>query len=342
MKKRPTIVDIARESGFDKSTVSRALRKDPLVNEKTREAILEISRKFNYMPHRGARLFKDGRTKILGVFTEYGPWMFTNNYFGPLLKGLHDGAAAKGYRLLFCVPQCAPASERRILMEDIESLMDGQMDGAVILGGDTLTAEMHGRMKQACIPFVFLNNLTHIPGFSQIMSGAGERISTVAQSLKKSGCKNLGMLGLRDDSHYLTVCRQGLEAAAQESGMIFKSEWQATLELNSEFRVTEEAFNLKLNQLLDSGVDGLILSETIFLLWADLLIKERSQQSSVKLASFGPLPYELYGNADRFLIVETDLVKAGGRCFEMFLQALEENGPQVEKLNWTEGSRFKI
>jgi DNA-binding LacI/PurR family transcriptional regulator len=50
-----TLADIARELGLSKMTVSRAINNDPLVNTKTRERVLEVSRRLNYQPNHFAR-----------------------------------------------------------------------------------------------------------------------------------------------------------------------------------------------------------------------------------------------------------------------------------------------
>ena len=45
---RPTLKDVARESGYHVTTVSKALRENPSIPEATRRSIQEIARRLGY------------------------------------------------------------------------------------------------------------------------------------------------------------------------------------------------------------------------------------------------------------------------------------------------------
>ncbi|MGB4096800.1 MAG: LacI family DNA-binding transcriptional regulator, partial [Acetomicrobium sp.] len=44
------MVDVAKEAGVDKATVSRVLRGDPRISLKTRERVWEVIRRLDYKP----------------------------------------------------------------------------------------------------------------------------------------------------------------------------------------------------------------------------------------------------------------------------------------------------
>lgn len=50
-----TIRDIAKLSGVGISTVSRVLNDSPLVSEASRKKVLEVIRKYNFVPNNSAR-----------------------------------------------------------------------------------------------------------------------------------------------------------------------------------------------------------------------------------------------------------------------------------------------
>ena len=56
MKGKATSFDIAHYAGVSQSTVSRALRNSPLVNEETRKRVFDIAKKLNYKRQPQARL----------------------------------------------------------------------------------------------------------------------------------------------------------------------------------------------------------------------------------------------------------------------------------------------
>ena len=77
LKKRITILDVAKSSGVTDGTVSRALSGDKRVSPKTRDKILKIAAKLNYRPHLFARYLRTNVTKQLGVFWQGGSWFST-------------------------------------------------------------------------------------------------------------------------------------------------------------------------------------------------------------------------------------------------------------------------
>ena len=54
-KRAVTIRDVARKAGVSPGTVSRAINDSPLVNEQTRERILQVVQELNYSPNLAAR-----------------------------------------------------------------------------------------------------------------------------------------------------------------------------------------------------------------------------------------------------------------------------------------------
>jgi DNA-binding LacI/PurR family transcriptional regulator len=62
---RPTLAEIARRVGVNKSTVSRALRDDPSIPPATRRRIQELAAQLNYVPNASARHLNHARTDTI-------------------------------------------------------------------------------------------------------------------------------------------------------------------------------------------------------------------------------------------------------------------------------------
>ena len=62
-----TILDVARESGVSKSTVSLVLRGSLLIRAEKRERVLAAAKRIGYRPNLGARRLKGGRSGTIGV-----------------------------------------------------------------------------------------------------------------------------------------------------------------------------------------------------------------------------------------------------------------------------------
>lgn len=71
MGKRVTITDLARITGFSKTTISHVVNETPgaRIRPETRELILKAAREHNYVPNFFARNIIRGRTRFLGFLT---------------------------------------------------------------------------------------------------------------------------------------------------------------------------------------------------------------------------------------------------------------------------------
>ncbi|EKT65541.1 trehalose operon repressor TreR [Providencia burhodogranariea] len=66
-KKKLTINDIAKLCGVGKSTVSRVLNKDPMVNEETRQKVNQIIEKYQFTPSKSARAMRGYSNRSFGI-----------------------------------------------------------------------------------------------------------------------------------------------------------------------------------------------------------------------------------------------------------------------------------
>jgi len=91
-----TLADIARELGISKMTVSRAINNDPLVNAKTRERVMEVSRRLNYRPNHFARALVTNRSFLIGVIVPD----LMHSYFAEILHGVGNFARSANYQIV--------------------------------------------------------------------------------------------------------------------------------------------------------------------------------------------------------------------------------------------------
>ena len=91
-----TLADIARELGISKMTVSRAINNDPLVNAKTRERVLEVSRRLNYQPNQFARALVTNRSFLIGVIVPD----LMHSYFAEILHGVSGFARPSNFQIV--------------------------------------------------------------------------------------------------------------------------------------------------------------------------------------------------------------------------------------------------
>jgi LacI family transcriptional regulator len=91
-----TLADIARELGISKMTVSRAINNDPLVNAKTRDRVLRVSRRLNYQPNHYARALATNRSFLIGVIVPD----LMHSYFAEILHGIGAFARTSNFQIV--------------------------------------------------------------------------------------------------------------------------------------------------------------------------------------------------------------------------------------------------
>jgi DNA-binding LacI/PurR family transcriptional regulator len=65
--RRPTSMDVARESGVSRATVSYVLNgvSDQVISDKTRQRVIETAKRLGYTPHASARALRAGRSDVV-------------------------------------------------------------------------------------------------------------------------------------------------------------------------------------------------------------------------------------------------------------------------------------
>ncbi len=153
MKKRVTIDDIAKLSGVSKSTVSRVLNNSPGVKEETRKKVLEVVKKYDYIPNIIASGLVKKRINTLGVIVSD----ITNPYYSVLVKGIEDICRAYGYGLLLC------NTDGRVIEEvkHVKLLIQKNVDG-IIFASSKLESPVLNITKNNVEYFIFVGRLPSV------------------------------------------------------------------------------------------------------------------------------------------------------------------------------------
>ncbi|WP_158970539.1 LacI family DNA-binding transcriptional regulator [Paraglaciecola sp. L3A3] len=143
MKTKATSLDIAYQAGVSQSTVSRALRNSPLVNEETRKKIQALAKELNYKVDKNASNLRSQQTGTLALLLFEDPTSddsMINPFFLSMLGCITRATAKNGYDLLVSFQQ---------LSEDWHADYEdaSKADGLILLGyGDYVDYE--AKLKQ--------------------------------------------------------------------------------------------------------------------------------------------------------------------------------------------------
>jgi LacI family transcriptional regulator len=140
-KQRANIRDVAKESGVSLTTVSLVINKnDQRISEPTRQRVLEAIEKLAYTPSRLARGLPNRRANTLAILVPQLQNAFADVYFGELISGIYEEAAARGFRILLEVARRDYIKRR----EYMQLLEDCSVDGIFFLGA----TEEHKFLKE--------------------------------------------------------------------------------------------------------------------------------------------------------------------------------------------------
>lgn len=213
-----TIIDIARELGLSKSTVSRALAGHPNVHPETRKRVLEVARYHDYQPNLLAKSLIERKTRHLGVVIPD----IEKPFFASIVSGIQQVANQTGYRIIITQSNESPEEE----VANIEALVLSRVDGLLVCHTRTTT----------CFDHMFQIHRKGIPitGFARVCPGL--KIPSVVENdeegayrmvshLIRGGARRIALLsGPRE----LTACalrEKGYLRALAEAGITPDEQW---------------------------------------------------------------------------------------------------------------------
>lgn len=218
-----TIKDIAKESGFSVSVVSRALnpKPDQKVKATTEKTIKDIAEKLGYRPNHTAAFLQRGRNPSIGVFLPHE----RNSLMADLVFGISDAARKYGLVLNFYF-----GLKEQTFHDFLDFANKNRVAG--ILSYMPVYEPLQKFWQEKCQEFiknggkaVFINN----PGLPElnipsvcIDNYAGGR--TAAEYLIKKGCDKLLCAEYTAGSWQLSKRTEGFKDFAFSAGLQQKTE----------------------------------------------------------------------------------------------------------------------
>ena len=150
MPRQVTLAEVAKLAGVHVATVSRALNPATrsIVNEKTARRVESAAKSLGYVPNITARSLRTQTTMTVGVVIPD----LTNPIFPPMIRGIENYLAPRGYTALLSDSDGKDALERSA----IQSLSERRVDGFIIATG----LERHPLLPQlyeSGVPVVLAN-----------------------------------------------------------------------------------------------------------------------------------------------------------------------------------------
>lgn len=180
MRRRATLKDVAKAAEVHLSTVSRALnpRTQRLLTAEVVERIHRISRDLDYRPNAAAHSLRTNRTRTIGIVVPD----ITNPVFPPIIRGIEDALAKRGYLAILA------NSDGRIDQEaEIADLLRARGVDGLILASVERQDEAISRLSAEGLPIVTVNRRLDDPAVSSVVNHEEAGIRDVLAHLHSLG-----------------------------------------------------------------------------------------------------------------------------------------------------------
>ncbi len=147
-----TIHDIAKKLNISASTVSRALKDNPVISEATRKMIKKAADEMGYRPNILAANFRTRRTNTIGVIVP----LINRHFFSSVISGIEEVAYKKGFAVTISQSNDKLEKESKIA----QTLFANRIDGVIVsIGMETKVTNHLQLFKEKNIPLVFFDRV---------------------------------------------------------------------------------------------------------------------------------------------------------------------------------------
>ncbi len=189
--KIPSIKDVAREAGVSISTVSNALNNSRYVKKETKEKILEISKKLNYIPNIIARGLKTRSISSVAVIVPD----ISNQFFAQVIKGVEEVARLRKYNVLLVCTYYDVLEEKK----SIENLRQQFVDGFLFISGYDSFAHIN-ELNNDKIPVVVADRELKEKKIPSVLIDNFKAMRETVNYLYKLGHKRIGYISYTYDN----------------------------------------------------------------------------------------------------------------------------------------------
>ena len=181
------IEEIAKLSGFSKSTVSRVISNNGYVSKKTKEKILKIIEEVNYIPNGIARSLSSNKTNTVAVIIPD----IQNSYFGDIIKGISNIMDKNNLHMLVYSTDENIKKEKKVFQNVIE-----QRPSGIIL---SISLQYHKKkdikiLLDSGIPFVLFDRQIFDETFTGVFFDDVKGGYLATKALINSGHENIAII----------------------------------------------------------------------------------------------------------------------------------------------------
>lgn len=230
------IIDVAKEAHVSVATVSRVVNNIPLVNEDTKQRVLEAIEKTGYKPNAIARSLKIQKTNTLGILIPD----ISNPLYTEIVRGAEDASTIYGYNIILSNTDFGSGREK----ESLDVLVEKQCDGVIYIGKD-LSKETKELLKKANCEIVLGCVEDEDGEISGVLIDNEEAAYTLTKELIQKGHKNIAVITDIEEGQVADRRIKGIRKAAEEMGIVLDEDLikKGKSTVKGGIKLSQEIFN---------------------------------------------------------------------------------------------------
>ncbi|QEH41854.1 LacI family DNA-binding transcriptional regulator [Chitinophaga sp. XS-30] len=199
--KHVTIRALAQALNLSVSTISKALRDSYEISEETKQRVLELAARLNYMPNPYASSLRGKQSRNIGVVIPE----VADSFFSLAINGIESVVKEKGYHVLIYLTHEQFANEQSILRE----FQGGRVDGVLLsVSRETVSGQHILDLMARDIPVVFFDRTLADVEADKIVTDDFDSGYTATQHLLDKGCRQIAYLTISEN---LSISAQRME-----------------------------------------------------------------------------------------------------------------------------------
>lgn len=208
-----TMKDIAKEANVSVATVSHVVNGTKHITEEKHNRIMEIIRKYNYIPNSTAKNLRKKTTMTAGLVVS----SFPDSFVTEMVYGIEERAREMGYNLLL-----VNTNENRNYEEETVNLLYSKMVDGIILSPTSNDIDYLNAYTENGFPIVLMNRSS--PVVKNASSVTGNNFQTgfeATMHLLKHHHKNIGFIYAVADVSTTNHRIDGYKAALAQANLPF-------------------------------------------------------------------------------------------------------------------------
>jgi len=214
MKKKQdvTIYDIAKKLKVSPSTVSRALKDNPLVSKTTRKKIQSTAKEMGFQLNTFASNLRKQKTSTIGVVMHE----LRSTFMTQVLSGIEGVTNKAGYDLI--IAHSSESYEKEV--SNVENLFNRRVDGLIAaLAFETPNLDHYKIYKEKGIPVIFYDRVIEHSDYPKIITNNFKSGYDATQHLINQGCSRIALITASLARNVYSERHRGYLAALEEAGI---------------------------------------------------------------------------------------------------------------------------